>query len=150
MKKTLFLTVILISTFTFSQSYKTAIGLKGGYPGFGSLNAKHYLNGSHAIEASVGGNANFLWLQGIYEVNKSLPTDGMNWYLGIGPSIGIANTNNNTTNGLYLMGTGLIGIEYTFQDLPINISLDTGPSIQIIPNIGFEWGGGLAVRYTLK
>jgi hypothetical protein len=150
MKKILFLAVISISTFTFSQSYKTAIGLKGGFPGFGSLNAKHYLKGSHAIEASIGGNLNFIWLQGIYEVNKSLPTDGMNWYLGVGPSIGITNTNGNTTDGLYLMGTGLIGIEYTFQDLPINISLDTGPSIQIIPNAGFGWGGGLAVRYTLK
>lgn len=150
MKKILFFAVILISTLTFSQSYKTAIGFKGGYPGFGSLNAKHYLKASHAIEASIGGNANFLWLQGIYEINKSLPTSGMNWYLGIGPSLGIANTMNNTTDGLYLMGTGLIGIEYTFQDLPINIALDTGPNLQFIPNIGLRWGGGLAVRYTLK
>lgn len=150
MRKIIFLIVLFISTLSYGQSYKTAIGLKGGFPGYGSLNAKHYLNGSHAIEACIGGNANFLWLQGIYEVNKSLPTNGMNWYLGIGPSIGITNTINNTTDGLYLMGTGLIGIEYTFQDLPINISLDTGPSIQIIPDVGFGWGGGLAVRYKLK
>jgi hypothetical protein len=57
---------------------------------------------------------------------------------------------NNTTDGLYVMGTGLIGIEYTFQNLPINIALDTGPSIQGVPQFGFAWGGGCAIRYTLK
>jgi hypothetical protein len=150
MKRIILFACLFISALSYGQSYKTAIGLKGGYPGFGSLNVKHYLNGSNAIEASLGGNANFIWLQGIYEINKSLPTGGMNWYLGAGPSIGIANTMNNTTDGLYVMGTGLIGIEYTFQNLPINIALDTGPSIQVVPQFGFAWGGGCAIRYTLK
>jgi hypothetical protein len=94
MRKIVFIASLLISAFSFSQSYKTAIGLKGGYPGYGSLNIKHYLNGSSAIEASIGG--------------------------------------------------------YTFQNLPINICLDTGPSIQVVPQFGFAWGGGCAIRYTLK
>ncbi len=150
MRRIVFLAFIIASTSSFAQSYKTAVGLKGGYPGYGSLNVKHYISQSNAIEGSIGGSANFLWLQGVYEINKSLPTDGLNWYFGVGPSLGFANSNNNTTNGLFIMGTGLIGIEYTFQDLPINIALDTGPSIQIVPGFNFQWGGGFAVRYTLK
>jgi hypothetical protein len=150
MRRLVLLTFVFVSTISFSQSYKTAVGLKGGYPGFGSLNVKHYISGSNAIEGSIGGSANFLWLQGLYEINKSLPTDGLNWYVGVGPSIGFANTNNNTSDGLFLMGTGLIGIEYTFQDLPINIALDSGPSIEVVPSFGFQWGGGFAIRYTLK
>jgi hypothetical protein len=148
MKKVLLVLSIFLSTLSFSQSYKTAIGVKGGYPGYGSLNAKHYFSGSSAVEASIGGGSNFLWLQGLYEINQALPTDGLNWYLGVGPSIELGNTNNNS--GLILSATGVIGIEYTFQDLPINIALDTGPNLKIIPALGFDWRGAIAIRYTLK
>ena len=44
MKITILLSFILMNTLVFSQDYKTAIGLKGGYPGFGSLNAKHFIS----------------------------------------------------------------------------------------------------------
>ena len=148
MKKVLLVLSVFLSTLSFSQSYKTAIGVKGGYPGYGSLNAKHYFTGSSAIEASIGGGANFLWLQGLYEINQALPTDGLNWYLGVGPNVGLGNLTNNS--GVYFSGSGVIGIEYTFQDLPINLALDTGPVIEIIPTLGFNWSGGIAVRYTLK
>lgn len=148
MKQVLLVFSIMFSTFSFSQAYKTAVGLKGGYPGYGSLNVKHYFSGPNAIEASLGGGANYLWLQGLYEINKTLPTDGLNWYLGVGPNVGLGNISNNS--GFYFSGVGVIGIEYTFQDLPIDLALDTGPVLSIVPSIGFYWGGGIAVRYTLK
>ena len=73
MKRILVLLVfITVSTFSYSQNYKTAIGIKGGYPGYGSLNGKHFLNSKTAIEGSIGGGTNTLWLQGLYELNFSL------------------------------------------------------------------------------
>jgi hypothetical protein len=123
MKKILFLAAFSISTFTFSQSYKTAIGLKGGYPSLGGIN-----------------------ISGLFEIQKPLPElNGLYWYLGVGPTVGFVNET------LLLTANGVLGIEYTFQDLPINIALDTGPVIQLIGNRNlFSWGGGIAVRYTLK
>jgi len=57
MKITILLSFILMNTLVFSQDYKTAIGLKGGYPGFGSLNAKHFISENSALEATFGGMA---------------------------------------------------------------------------------------------
>lgn len=94
---------------------------------------------------SVGGGRSYLWIQGLYEWNMELPTSGLNWYVGVGPNIGLA-----TGSAFYLGATGLAGIEYTFSDLPINVALDTGPALSVLPGITFGWGGGLAVRYTLR
>ncbi len=146
MKKILFLATFSISTFTFSQSYKTAIGLKGGYPSLGGINIKKILSSSTAAEFSIGGYDGGLTIAGLFEIQKPLPElNGLYWYLGVGPTVGSVNET------LLLTANGVLGIEYTFQDLPINIALDTGPVIQLIGNRNlFSWGGGIAVRYTLK
>ena len=42
MKKTLsIIAFALISQLALAQNYKTAIGIKGGFPAYGSLNLKH-------------------------------------------------------------------------------------------------------------
>lgn len=154
MKRILVLLVfITVSTFSYSQNYKTAIGIKGGYPGYGSLNGKHFLNSKTAIEGSIGGGTNTLWLQGLYELNFSLE-DGLNWYAGGGANIGFYSYknpfNNERTSNMILGLNGIVGLEYTFEDLPLNVALDTGPNLRIINSLGFGWGAGLAVRYAIK
>ncbi|MBM3451947.1 MAG: hypothetical protein FJX84_02265 [Bacteroidetes bacterium] len=146
MNKILFLVVISVSSFTFSQSYKTAIGLKGGYPSLGGINIKKILSSSTAAEFSIGGYDSGLAISGLFEIQKPLPEpNGLYWYFGVGPTVGSVN------KSLLLSAIGVLGIEYTFQDFPLNIALDTGPVIQLIGNKNlFSWGGGLAVRYTLK
>jgi hypothetical protein len=146
MKKILFLGVLLISAFSFSQSYKMAIGLKGGYPTLGGLNAKKMLTRSTAAEFSIGGYGGGLYLSGLFEIQKPLPEpNGLDWYLGAGPTVGFG------TNTFYLSANGVIGLDYTFQDFPLNIALDSGPVIQLIgSNSIFSWGGGFAIRYALK
>jgi hypothetical protein len=146
MRKIVFIASLLISAFSFSQSYETAIGLKGGYPSLGGLNLKKMLSSSTAAEFSIGGYDGGLVLSGLFEIQKPLPEPtGLYWYLGVGPTVGSVN------ESLLLAVNGVLGIDYTFQDLPINIALDTGPVVQLIGNRNlFSWGGGLAVRYTLK
>lgn len=145
MKKILFLGVLLISAFSFAQSYKMAIGLKGGYPSLGGLNAKKMLTRSTAAEFSIGGFGGGLYLSGLFELQKPLPEPtGLDWYLGAGPTVGFGNS-------FYLSANGVIGLDYTFQDFPLNIALDSGPVIQLIGTTQlFTWGGGFAIRYALK
>jgi hypothetical protein len=154
MKRILVLLVfITVSTFSYSQNYKTAIGIKGGYPGYGSLNGKHFLNSKTAIEGSIGGGTNTLWLQGLYELNFSLE-QGLNWYAGGGANVGFYSFKNTFTNertsNMILGLNGIVGIEYTFEDFPLNVALDTGPNLRIINSFGFGWGAGIAVRYAIK
>lgn len=142
--------VIIMGSYAMAQGYKTAIGLKGGYPGYGSISAKHYLSSVNAVEGNIGTGTYGLWLQGLYEWNHDLPTDGLNWYVGVGPNIGIQSSKLMNGSTFYFSGSGLLGIEYTFRNIPLNLVLDSGPFIQVIPNLGFGWGGGLAVRYAVK
>jgi hypothetical protein len=146
MKRIIFLVVLSISTISKSQSYKMAIGLKGGYPSIGGLNFKKMLSKSTAAEISIGGYEGGLVTSGLFEIQKPLPeTAGLFWYLGFGPTFGSSN------NSLLLTANGVLGVDYKFQDLPLNIAIDTGPVMQLIGKKNlFSWGGGLAVRYTLK
>ena len=147
------LVLFAVTTFSYSQNYKTAIGVKGGYPGYGSLNGKHFLNSKTAIEGSIGGGTNTLWLQGLYELNFSLE-QGLNWYAGGGANVGFYSFKNTITNertsNMILGLNGILGIEYTFEDFPLNVALDTGPNLRIINSFGFGWGAGIAVRYAIK
>ena len=153
MKKILLLSFILLSKFLFSQEYKTAIGIKGGYPGFGSLNAKYFLSESTALEATFGGmsrenygNGAFVILD--YEIQRSLESY-FSWYYGGGGLLGFT-TNDTGTTKLQLGINSTIGLEYTFEDVPINCSLNTGPLIFISPEVRFNWGGGLSIRYAIR
>ena len=153
MKITILLSFILMNTLVFSQDYKTAIGLKGGYPGFGSLNAKHFISENSALEATFGGmsrenygNGAFAILD--YEIQNSLESS-FSWFYGGGGLLGFT-TNNSGTTTLQLGINSTVGIEYTFEEVPINCSLNMGPLIFISPEVRFNWGGGLSIRYAIR
>lgn len=145
--------------FTTAQQYQTAIGLKGGFPGYGSVSLKHFFGGSSALEANLGGGYRHLWLQALYEKNFNIQ-GGLDWYIGGGADLGF------WTNGYryrhphwdddrYYTGVfggidGIIGLEYTFEQVPINIALDATPTIRLFPWVGFYIYGSLAVRFAIK
>ena len=144
------LSILFSSTFVFGQAYNMAIGIKGGYPGYGSINAKRFLNANNALEANLGSGRYGFWIQGLYEWQHNLPTPGMQWYVGVGPNIGLQSSALSNGSTFYFSGSGLLGIEYTFENIPLNIALDLGPVIQLAPVFGFGWGGGAAARYVFK
>ena len=55
MKTSFTVLILLLASTSFSQNYKMALGFKGGYPGYGSLNAKKSISKSDYLEASIGG-----------------------------------------------------------------------------------------------
>ena len=147
--KTIFtVLILLLASTSFSQNYKMAIGFKGGYPGYGSLNAKKSISNSDYLEASIGGFGRYPYNVGFnvqidYERMQALE-DGFSFYYGGGVLLGL------TSSNVHIAPKALIGLEYNFEDIPLNISIDTGPYLFVYPNIGFIWGGGLALRYAIR
>ncbi len=148
MKTSFTVLILFLTTSFFSQNYKMALGFKGGYPGYGSLNAKKSISNSDYLEASIGGFGRYPYNVGFnvqidYERMQALE-EGFSFYYGGGVLLGL------TSSIFHLAPKALLGLEYNFEDLPLNISIDTGPYFFIAPNIGFIWGGGLALRYAIR
>ena len=144
-----------------AQDYETALGLRAAW-GF-AVTGKKFINDEHAVEVIANyrsfGYASFSysWLSftGLYQVHKPLDNvfAGLYWYYGGG-------VNFTTYSGdfdypgsdldAFFGIAGNLGLDYKFDDYPINVSVDW------IPVLGFGGygfggeGGGVAVRYTFN
>ena len=163
MKKTLlfFSIVTIFSISVKAQEYKTAVGIRLGpsSPAIsGGFTIKHFLDEKHAVEGIVGINGG-IGVCALYEWHLPIATvEHLQWFAGAG---GYAAYRNNTvfypegnssgykTNTSYVGAAGIIGADYKFQDIPLNISIDWKPELNIIENVGFEASGvGFSARFT--
>ncbi len=155
MKKTLLILAIVLSLniITKAQDYKTSIGLRAGLP-YG-LTIKHFLNETNAFEGILATRWGGFVVTGLYE-NEHWTGEypGLNWFWGLGAHLGVwdAGTNpnfNRTYTGSVIGVDGILGLEYTFDEIPLNLSIDILPTINLIGYAG--WGGinsAISVRYV--
>ena len=144
---------IFISMFASAQDYNTAIGLRLG-TSIG-VTARHFLGEKSAVEGLLTTRWEGLEITGLYEFsNNAFEVDRLNWYFGFGAHLGFYNGDHTPwgdsgTSYAILGIDGIIGMEYTFIDVPINLSLDWKPMFNLTSYTGF-WGDALAlsVRYT--
>jgi hypothetical protein len=136
-----------------AQDYKTGIGARLGFDQ--GLTVKHFIGEKPALEFLLATRWRGFELTGLYEVhNTAFNTDGLKWYYGAGAHIGF--WNGNYTRGWGDPGTdyivigidGILGLEYSFADAPINIGLDWKPAFNFTGYTGF-WAdqGALSIRF---
>lgn len=153
--KRLLIILIIILGFTatgIAQDYKTGIGFRGGL--FNGLTVKHFIGGNHALEGIVSTRWRGFNVTGLYEIHRrAFDVNRLNWYYGIGGHIGFWEGRHvywsETTNPYTVIGIdGILGLEYNFNEIPFNISLDWKPAFNIIGYSGF-WadGGAFSIRY---
>jgi len=155
MKKS-FLTVILtfIIVFSaFSQDYKTSLGLRAGVP-YG-VTIKHFISKYNALEGIMASRWSGFVITGLYEKESWLGKyPSLNWYWGVGAHAGFwdAGMNPNVKSsyvGAVIGADAVLGIEYTFDEIPLNLSLDLLPTVNVIGYTG--WGGingAISIRYV--
>jgi hypothetical protein len=159
MKKIFFLLLFSASLFfaqsVSAQQYKTALGVRLSSSAAmvnNSISFKQFLNEKSAIEAlfSFGDP---LALGALYEVHKPLSVDGIQWFYGAGGYIGFVkefnvDKNRNETNTNF-GGMGVLGLDYKFANIPLNLSLDWKPELNIVSDINFEPAAiGFTARFT--
>lgn len=148
MKKTILLALVItiISAGASAQVYNNAAGIRLG-PNSAAITAgfslKHFLNEKTAIEGIVGVN-NGLGLCGLYELHFPIEAvENLQWFAGGGAYV--AFRSKVTSIG----AAGIIGLDYKFVDIPLNLSLDWKPEFSIINPFGLEASGlGLSARFT--
>ncbi len=146
----------LFSVTTNAQDYKSAIGLRLGYPL--SISYKTFLSEKGAFEATAGfrSYAGYSWFNvgAYYQVHNDIPSvSGLRWYYGAGANAyfwswdsNFINPGSSTSFGI----SGVLGLDYKFADIPLNVSVDWIPTYFINGyGSGFSGGyGALAARYT--
>jgi hypothetical protein len=156
MKKSIFcVTIVLFSFLAKSQDYKTAFGLRGGFSN--GLTIKHFLSGTNAIEGILTTRWGGFNVTGLFEVHNTLPTEGLCWYYGGGIHMGVwdGSKGNPWVGGgqtTSVIGIdGILGMGYTFVDIPLNLSVDWKPAYNLLGHSGI-WADNfaLSVRYTIK
>jgi hypothetical protein len=161
MKKTILTLALLVSMAgaLSAQPNGRTIGLRLGYPtelsyqmGLGDANRIELGLGFRSYGYGFSGNYTQFSFSGVYQWvwDLSQIADGVNWYAGVGAAVGYYSYSyiNVTYSGIPISILGQIGIEYNFSEIPLRVSLDYRPGIQITSNGGFIGDGyALGVRY---
>jgi hypothetical protein len=159
MKKSFIITLfVLLSVLTLNaQDYKTSIGLRAGVP-FGPHGGtiKHFFNRTNAIEGIIASNGLGIGATGLFENEHWTGYyPGLNWYWGLGAHVGfwdagVSRYFSSKYSGGAVMGfDGVFGFEYTFDEIPLNLSVDILPSFNLFGYTG--WNGissGISIRYV--
>lgn len=135
-----------------AQVYKTGIGLRIG-TGNG-FTVKHFINNKSAIEGLLVTKWHGFDIAGLFEIhNQAFDVDNMDWYYGFGAHIGFYEGDHiewSVPESTYsVLGVdGIIGLEYTFKDAPINLGLDLKPALNLTGYTGLWAEFGFSVRYV--
>jgi hypothetical protein len=147
MKKLLLLAIVLVGFASVqAQDYQRSIGIRAAW-NYG-LSYKHFINENAALEAVLtfrfwgvpGFTYNNTRIMGLYQHHMPIDgVDGLKWYVGGGASVGFwggdfarwASAFDNSYSTVDIGIHPVVGLDYMFSDVPINLSLDFMPSIII-------------------
>jgi hypothetical protein len=135
----------------FAQDYKLGLGVRFSTPAptlSNSITVKYFMNDKYALEGllSFGSPGSRFGIGGLFEVHQLIGTiPNLNWYYGGGGYVG-------WQYGITFLGpTGVVGIDYKFPTVPLNLSLDWKPELDVLPAINFVPDAlGLSARFTFK
>lgn len=138
-----------------AQYYKTALGVRLSSSNAmqnNSISIKQFINETTAIEGLLT-FGDPLAFGALIEFHKPISASGLTYFYGAGGYIGFVKTVNVTTQKTSTepnFGTqGIIGLDYKFANVPLNLSLDWKPELNIVPDINFEPAAiGFTARFT--
>lgn len=159
MKRILLIAITITAIGSFSnasaQDYKTALGVRLSSSSAmvnNSISIKHFINEKVAIEGLLS-FGDPLAIGALVEFHKPLAASGLTYFYGGGGYLGFVktfNTNTQKTSTDPNFGAqGVVGLDYKFNNVPLNISLDWKPELNIVTDINFEPAAiGFTARFT--
>lgn len=150
------LVAVVSSTQTLNaQDYKTGLGVRLSSSNAmqnNSISIKQFISSTTAIEGLFT-FGDPLALGALIEFHKPLSASGLTYFYGAGGYISFlktvnVNTQKSSTDPNF-GAQGIIGLDYKFNNIPLNISLDWKPELNIVSDINFEPAAiGFSARFT--
>jgi hypothetical protein len=139
-------------------SYKTGIGLRGGW--VSGLTLKHFVSSNVAVEGIIGSRWRGFNLTGLYELHKrnALGISRLSWEYGIGGRLGFYdgkyyrtwkdNKYYNDRQYTVVSIVALLGLEYHFNEIPFTLGADIMPYFDLVGRGDGFIDGSVSLRYT--
>lgn len=150
----LLIPILLFSHFLFAQNYTSSLGVRLGRNGGTDYAIQNAISFNYFFNKKSAGKILFDYsdnptLGVIFEIHTPIPnTENLNWFYGAGAYIGFNDLKSISDRNL-LGAQGIIGLDYKFKNLPINLELDCKPELNIIDNIKLElFNFGFSMRYV--
>ena len=137
---------IFLGTHISAQDYRMALGIRLSSPDAtlsNSITGKYFITDRTAIEGLISFGNRF-GVGGLLEIHNSFDVPGFRWFYGGGAYIGSGDKKT------YLGPTGIIGLDYKFTNIPLNLSLDFKPELDIIPEISANYAVAFSLRFVFK
>jgi hypothetical protein len=152
----MFIGILFITNNGSAQNYQTGIGARFGGLTSG-LTVKHFVSNTSALDGILGIGHKSLIVTGLYE--KHVPVNNSRLcklYYGAGGHLGFFqnggsyfyNDHRQYTSSTVVGVDGIVGMEYTFKDSPVNIGLDFKPFIDFFNGSTVYFDGGISLRYS--
>lgn len=153
MKKVLLVLVAVLGFAFAASAQNNAIGVRiGGGQGYGAeLSFQKGLGGFNRLEADLGyriwSESSWMSLSALYQAHFNInAVPNLGWYAGVGPRIDLYTGGGNAGIGLGICGQA--GVDYHFDAIPLQLSLDIRPCFYLYPATSFQWGDiALGIRY---
>ena len=129
---------MLLSGFAISsRAQDNLIGIRGGW--YNGISFQHYLSEGKAVEGLLQIARGGINITGLYELHEPISgADGFGFYYGAGAHLGIYQENRYNLFGDRYSGSGAVigidgiaGVEYIFDQIPLQLSLDYKPALNI-------------------
>lgn len=148
MKKIIILGILMtgfaFSNSAFAQDYRSALGVRlSSSPAVvnNSVSFKYFTSERLALEGLLS-FSDPVAIGLLFEVHRPFSAQGLQWFYGGGGYVGFGGDTN-------VGGMGIIGLDYKFTNVPLNLSLDWKPELNIISDINFEPAAiGFSARFT--
>jgi hypothetical protein len=135
---------ITITSQSMAQDYKSALGVRFSTKGpvvNNSVTFKYFISEGKAIEAFAT-LADPFALGALFEIHRPTSMNNLQWFFGAGAYVGFSKES-------AVGGMGVVGLDYKFDNIPLNLSIDWKPEINIINTIGFEPAAiGISARFV--
>ncbi|MCP9770219.1 hypothetical protein EGI22_20125 [Lacihabitans sp. LS3-19] len=147
-----FVLFFLFITISASAQYKYAVGAR--FDRTAGLTFKINKGRGPGAEILLNGFGNGLKATALAEWHeKAFSTGQWRWYYGFGGHMGVASNYHKRyydDNYIQVGADGILGLEHTFTEIPLNISLDWKPEFNFVNNTGLYLPNfGLSLRYAI-
>jgi hypothetical protein len=129
-----------------AQGYRTALGIRISSDDAivnNSVSLKYFFSGTTAVEGLLSfGDPVALGL--LLEKHRPAGNSGLSLFYGGGAYIGFGSTKN-------IGAQGVLGLDYKLPSIPLNLSLDWKPELNIVKETVFEPAAvGASIRFTFN